>query len=283
MPYQANRDATISKVIGTMRNAEGEKVAHYESVTYPEGAIVFEQDIAPHVLRRLEEGDDHLSSLLRYVDEAEARRILGSQIQDAASEPVDEGEILHQEERMGAEAGNSPSVGPEFNTQGEPPYEPPPAGKGDSGADTGDVPDEATGDGETGDEGTGSTDDEATAEEASDGASDSEGSTTEETSTEATGDAEATETESSASGDSGDGQEDGQVQSDDAPEDESSTEGSDDSGSDGESEAGESPVEDEFSNLDKAGLLAAAKEAKIPKRTKMDEDQLRAALREKAK
>lgn len=249
MPYQANRDATIPKVIGTTRNAENEKVAHYESVTYPEGSVVFEQDIAPHVLRRLEDGDDHLSSLLRYIDEAEARQILGQQAQDAASEPVDEGEILHQEERMGVEAGGAPSAGPEFGTQEEPPYEAPPTGKGGSGADVGEIPEEIATTDETGSDDSGT-----------------EVETTEEV--EQQTDAEAAEAISDDSQKDGQGQSD-EVQKDDVPAESSSEETSE--------------VEDQFTGLDKKALLDKAKEAKIPKRIKMDEDQLRAALREKAK
>lgn len=266
MPYQANRDATIPKIIGTTRNAEGERVAHYESVTYPAEAVVFEKEIAPHVLRRLEEGDDRLSSLLRYIDPAEAQQILGEQVQEVASLPSGEEEILHQEERMGAEASGAPSASPEFDTP-EPPHEPPPAGKGDSGAQVGEVPDETATIEETGDQGSGSTEGETEAEGASDDASDATGES-EEPSTEVETQTDAEAADSSAD----EAQEDGQGQTD---------ESQDDSSTESESSS-EETVEDEFSNLDKKGLLDKAKEAKIPKRTKMDEDQLRAALRGKA-
>jgi hypothetical protein len=275
MPYQAERDATISKVIGTSRNAEGEKVAHYESVTYPAGSVVFEQNIAPHVLRRLEHGDDHLSSLLSYIDEAEARQLMGEQIQAAASQPVGEEEILHQEERLGSEGTIPPSPGVDPAQVEEPPYEAPPAGVGDSGASVGEVPEEVVTDDQTVGQGTGTPEDGTTVEEASEGASESEGETTEEP---------GEQTESEESADTIDeGQQNEQDQSDEVQEKSSTDESDQESSSEGNNESNESETEDQFSGLDKKTLLEAAKAAQISGRTKMDEDQLRAALRGKAK
>lgn len=101
MPYQATRDATVERVVTTGEDENGEPTAIYESVSYGAGAVIHEDDIAPHVLSRLEDGsDDRLSSLLRYVDDDEARDILRQQAAMTNSETA-ERELLHQEERLG--------------------------------------------------------------------------------------------------------------------------------------------------------------------------------------
>lgn len=108
MPYQAEKDATIPRVIAEGKNDAGEVTATYESVTHAAGAVIYENDIAPHILRRLEEGDDHLSTLLRYIDDNEAREILGQQ-SAAVGAGVAEEELLHEEERLGTD---SPTIEP---------------------------------------------------------------------------------------------------------------------------------------------------------------------------
>lgn len=271
MPYQAERDATIPKVIGKTRNPDGERVAHYESVTYSAGAIIFEEDIAPHVLRRLEEGDDHVSSLLRYVDEAEARKILREQAQEAASQPSGEREILHQEERL----GSSPSVEPETEVADAPPYEAPPT----SGATDGE---QVVTEDQTVGQGTGGTEeDESTAEEEPEGTSEPDADSSGDTNADGGDEQEQGETESETSGDgdnSDEGQEEGKDQADDAQEE--SAEGNADEGETDETETStEKPTSDKFDEMSRKALLAEAKARKIAGRTKMNDDQLRQALR----
>lgn len=249
MPYQAESDTTIPRVIGRRANAVGERVAVYESVNYATGAVIFEEDIAPHVLRRLEEGDDHLSSLLRYVDEAEAQNILAAQ--SGGSRPAPETEVLRQEDQTLGSEGTippSPAVGPEFEGDHPPPYEAPPV----------------SGDVEVSDAGTSSEESPPSLPEAEQEAAEAAG--------EAGDTATAEETPEGAS------ESDGAVEVEDEVAEEAAAEDQEA----GQDQAAETQEDDRFESMDRKALIAEAKEAKIPGRTKMSEDDLRTALRSKA-
>jgi hypothetical protein len=102
VPYVAEQDVTVPRVIASGQNADGSTFYETDSVTYGEGAVVSDDQIAPDVLDRLESGDDeHLSSLLRHVSESEAKEIRASQAeaQGIAPEHEAEAEVLRQDGR----------------------------------------------------------------------------------------------------------------------------------------------------------------------------------------
>lgn len=256
MPYQANQDVTIPKIVGSRPVAGGKRIGLKESINYVTGAVVFEKDIAPDVLARLENGsDDHLATLLTYVDPSEARAILDQQAQEFASQPTDEGEILHQQEGPGGSPTADPSVefgdGPGY----EPPVEADDAGTEDSThVETGDQTDDqgtsepAEGDGNP--DAAESTEEQQTAEEELAGESQSTGEVESE---------ESTEVETA----------------DEAQPDEQGQEAEDQPKSDGSAET----QADKYDDMDLTELKAEAKERSIKGRTTMKEDALRAALR----
>lgn len=245
MPYQAEQDVTVPRCIGH-REIPGtsERVELKESVNYPTGAVIFEKDMTPDVLTRLEQGDDHLSTLLRYIDAAEAQQILGRQVQAVASRPSEETEILHSEERLGGGAdSSSPTVSPEVEVAQEPPYEAPPvSGKvSDSGtSDTTDPPSAEDQEVET------------TTEEETEGSTESDGDTEEEV-------IEETEVEAA----------------------EESTTEDQETGPAQDSEVQEETVTDKYDEMDLDELKADAKARKLSGRSKLKtEDALRTALRQ---
>lgn len=256
MPYQANQDVTIPKIIGSRPVAGGKRIGLKESINYVTGAVIFEKDIAPDVLARLENGsDDHLATLLTYVDPSEARAILDQQAQQFASQPTDEGEVLHQQEGP----GGSPTADPSVEVGAGPGYEPPVETEGagtenSTVVETGDQtvgqgtsePVEEEGDAEVAE----STEEQQTAEEDPEGESESTGETESEVNTEP-------------------------ESPDEAQSDEQGQEAEDQSHGDGSPET----QADKYDDMDLTELKAEAKERSIKGRTTMKEDALRAALR----
>lgn len=233
MPYQAEKDATIPKVIATGVDDRGEATATYESITYATGAVIFETDIAPHVLSRLEDGsDDRLSAMLRFVDESEARRILAEQAGEEIPESQDQ--IRDQNERL----TESPSIEPQAPTA-EPTYEPEAPQEPEAPAEVAaseppqEDPEVAT----------------------------SEPETTEEGSDEAPTESEAASTEEPS------GTEGEQPQEDSSPPDETA--------------AAEQPAEPNLDEMSKRDLNKIARDLDIEGRSKMDEDELRTAIKAK--
>lgn len=270
MPYQAEQDTTIPKVIGTRKGPLGKTLVLKESINYATGAIVLEKDIDPDVLSRLEAGDDHLSTLLRYVDPAEARAIMAEQQAEFASQFTGEEEVLHLEERL---AGDGPTADPTVEVEDGPGYEPPVETEGSGAENSTHV--------ETGDQtiGQGTSEVEETAEQPAE-ADEQEN----ETEVEAETVEEAAEGASESEGDA-----DTEVadESDTSTEDQSDEQGSDteaqETEAEGDTEASDTDADetegDKFDAMDLVELRAAAKAADIKGRTKMKETELREALR----
>lgn len=253
MPYQAEQDVTIPKVIGTRMGPGDKRIELKESINYSTGVIVLEKDIDPAVLSRLEAGDDHLSTLLRYVDPAEARAIMAEQVAAFESQSTNGEEVLHNEERL---AGDGPTADPSVVVETGPGYEEPAVEENAETPAEGthvETADQTTGQGTEQDQEAQETVEEAqttdqeveTTEENADGASESEG----EADTEVADEVEAsTETQSSEQANTSDDQE-SEVQG------------------------------DKYDAMDFAALKAEAKERGIKGRSTMKEDQLREALR----
>lgn len=253
MPYQAEQDVTIPRCIG-YREIPGttERVELKESANYPTGAVIFEKDMTPEVLARLEQGDDHLSTLLRYIDVAEARQILGHQVQSAASQSSPEDEILHSEERLGGgQDSSSPTVDPEVEVGVEPPYESPPAGGEVSDSGTSDMTDPPSVETE---------ETETAIEEETGGSTESSGESTDEVIEET----EVEAVEESSTDDQQNGQDPDTETQEEIPE----------------AEATEEVTTDKFDEMDFDELKSVAKAQKLPGRSKLKtEDALRTALR----
>jgi hypothetical protein len=100
MPYYIEKDTNLKRVVAEGVDNSGNPFRETESVVYPTGAVVYEQDIAPETLDRLKNGDnDHLNSLVSYIDEDEAAKILAErgQTPPVAPEHEAEAEVLHQD------------------------------------------------------------------------------------------------------------------------------------------------------------------------------------------
>lgn len=100
MPYVIEQDTNLPRVIAAGTGADGTEYQETESVVYPAGAVVFEKDIAPSMLDRLESGDeDHLSRIARHVSEDEAQSLLAEQRGGEAVIPEHEAEaeVLYQD------------------------------------------------------------------------------------------------------------------------------------------------------------------------------------------
>lgn len=100
MPYVIEKDTNLPRVIASGTGADGSSFEETESVPYPAGAVVFEKDIAPGMLERLESGDeDHLATIARHVSESEAQDILAERSGSVAvvAEHEAEAEVLYQD------------------------------------------------------------------------------------------------------------------------------------------------------------------------------------------
>lgn len=100
MPYVAEKDATLPREIARGSDPEGNEYTETESVVYPAGSVIQDDDLAPNVRERLESGDDdHLSSLVRHVSEKEAQKILAERSEGLAVAPEHEAEaeVLYQD------------------------------------------------------------------------------------------------------------------------------------------------------------------------------------------
>jgi hypothetical protein len=93
MPYVAEQDVTAPRVIATGRDVDGNEFYETESVPYPEGAVIDDDQLTPELRERLEDGDDErLSSLFRHVSESEADRLREEQAAGTAVPPEHEAE-----------------------------------------------------------------------------------------------------------------------------------------------------------------------------------------------
>lgn len=248
MPYQAEKDATITRVIASGTNAAGEATATYESVTYAAGAVLYENDIAPHIVRRLEEGDDHLSTLLRYIDDAEAREILAQQATDSGVDDEERDVLLHQDERE----GDAPTIEPGWDNETSATEE----------VALAEEPEEESTVEETADE-----PETEQAEEVEEETTETEAAETEEPEGSEEEAADEEEVETDEAGD----------ESGESTEEESTEESSD------EQPAEETVPEEDLDSMSKRELNRKARALNIEGRTKMNEDQLRKAIRKAEK
>lgn len=94
MPYQAQADTSVPRVIARGEDAEGNEYVETESVVRVRGEVIDDSEIAPDVLERLENGDDdRLSGLLKQVSESEAKKIREEQgLEGVAVAPEHEAE-----------------------------------------------------------------------------------------------------------------------------------------------------------------------------------------------
>ena len=99
MPYVAEKDVNLPRVIARGTDPEGNEFTETESVVYAQGAVIQDDDIADDVRERLESGDDdHLSSLVSHVSESEAQDLLAQQGGGpVAPEHEAEAEVLYQD------------------------------------------------------------------------------------------------------------------------------------------------------------------------------------------
>lgn len=98
MPYVAEQDVTVPRVIATGVDPEGREYQETESVVYPAGAVIDDDQIAPVTQQALDDGDEHASSLLRHVSDSEADKIRAAQAAGAvAPEHEAEAEVFSQE------------------------------------------------------------------------------------------------------------------------------------------------------------------------------------------
>ncbi len=98
MPYKVEDDTTLPRVLASGQDADGNEYVETESVVYRRGQVVYEDDLAPSVLDRLEEGDSHLDSLLTHVSESEAEEIRSASAAGVAvPEHEAEAEVLRQD------------------------------------------------------------------------------------------------------------------------------------------------------------------------------------------
>src|SRR3954469_16781207 len=93
MPYLAESDTTLPRVAASGTDAQGNEYSETESVVYPAGSIVYEDDIAPETVDRLEGGkDEHLSSLLTHISGDEARKLEAERAEQGPIAPEHEAE-----------------------------------------------------------------------------------------------------------------------------------------------------------------------------------------------
>lgn len=99
MPYKVEADTTLPRVIASGRDPEGNEYRETESASYSEGQVVYEEDLAPDIVERLEGGDEHLSNLLTHIsdDEAEKLRAAAAAGEPIAPEHEAEAEVLRQD------------------------------------------------------------------------------------------------------------------------------------------------------------------------------------------
>lgn len=100
MPYVIENDTTLPRVVASGTDSDGNEYSETERVSYSTGQVVYEDDIAPDFLERLESGDnEHLQSLVKHVSESEAQRLLAEQggSDVVAPEHEAEAEVLSQD------------------------------------------------------------------------------------------------------------------------------------------------------------------------------------------
>lgn len=83
MPYEVlGTDVTIPKSLSVTKNPDGSETHDHVSRVYTRGSVVKDEDVSPVLVKLYEDGDEHVTSLLRYVDEEEVDKL--SQSQNAA-------------------------------------------------------------------------------------------------------------------------------------------------------------------------------------------------------
>lgn len=93
MPYLIEQDTNLPRVIARGTNSEGDEFVETESVVHAEGDVVYEDDIAPAMLERLESGEeDHLSRIAKHISEEEAENIIAERNASAPLVPEHEAE-----------------------------------------------------------------------------------------------------------------------------------------------------------------------------------------------
>jgi hypothetical protein len=108
MPFLLKKGTVVPRSMGTFTDASGQEHHDTEGVPYREGEVVFEEDVSPPVLERIQQGSDWLDRIYQEVSDKEANDILGQQgkarrIPEHATEAsvlVEAGEdVLSQEEK----------------------------------------------------------------------------------------------------------------------------------------------------------------------------------------
>lgn len=98
MPYVAEADVTLPRTIAVGQAPDGSEYQETESVTYGKGQVIDDDQVTSDVRRRVDDGDDHLSSLVRHVSDSEAKKIRDEQAGRTARVPEHEAEaeVFHQ-------------------------------------------------------------------------------------------------------------------------------------------------------------------------------------------
>jgi hypothetical protein len=92
MPYVVLKDTSVPRVIASGTDAEGREYVEEESATYGTGTVLGDEDVSPSVRERLDDGDEHLGSLLKHVSDSEAEKLRAEQAQSQPRIPEHEAE-----------------------------------------------------------------------------------------------------------------------------------------------------------------------------------------------
>src|SRR6185436_6801696 len=93
--FQVQKDTSLPRAFRAVRDNSG-TVYDYETegVAYDAGSYVSEDNIDPRVVERLDNGDEHLNSLLKEVDESEAVEAARTSAPDRVPEHTVEAYVL---------------------------------------------------------------------------------------------------------------------------------------------------------------------------------------------
>jgi hypothetical protein len=110
MPFEVLTDgATIPKSLGRVADRNGNEYQEHVSYVYAEGDIIADEDVSPTIQQMLEDGDGHVSQMLKKVSDSEAEKTLEQRESD--------------EEQARIDAGASSAVGKVTTAGGDqPPY-----------------------------------------------------------------------------------------------------------------------------------------------------------------
>ena len=92
MPYEVTAPSlALLRSIGEYRDEDGKLIEHqHESVVRMQGAIVEDEDVSPVVKELYAKGDAHVTSVIKRLTPAQAKRKLDASLDDSGDEEVAE-------------------------------------------------------------------------------------------------------------------------------------------------------------------------------------------------